>query len=144
MNRKQAVALIGQRVKVWTAANGEYAGELLEVFGSPWRGRVRITGILAVAQHHERGATCRRGFRVGEAIEAGNTSIRPTDATGCESYVEALDREIARCEAGMDGSVSSRSAWVWPAFRQSLIEVRAAEIERLRTGEWRLRPSASI
>ncbi len=141
MNRKDAIALIRKPVRVWTAANGEYVGELLEVFRTPWRGKVRITGILAEAQHYERGGVCRRGFRVGELIEAGNSSIRPAaELTGETDYLIILDRAIAKCETGMQSAVSSKSSWVYPAFHKALLVARAAEVRRQETGVWSLIP----
>ncbi len=98
MRRQEAERLIGTRVEAWTAMNGIYVGTLEEVFGSPWRGRVRITGVLkpAVVYDLTRGhqfARQRRGFRPGQMIEVGNSSIKPTEAPG-ESYLAALQREL--------------------------------------------------
>jgi hypothetical protein len=56
MTARQAQELVGARVSAWTSANGVYAGVLEEVVvlkGRPWRGRVRIDGVLRVAQHFE-------------------------------------------------------------------------------------------
>ena len=95
MTRSEAESLIGQRVEVWTAANGTYVGVLEEVKATrPWRGVVLIDGVLKCAQLFEYGRTRqRRGKRPGERIEAGGVNIRPTEATG-GSYREALEWEI--------------------------------------------------
>ncbi len=100
MLRAEAEGLIGSRVSVWTAANGTYVGELVEVVPHrPWRGRLRITGVLKVACHWEVGrGVCRRGFRPGEEIEAGGSSIEPTDQEGV-TYLEALGHELAWLKA---------------------------------------------
>ena len=58
MTKGEATELIGTRVDVWTAAQGCFCGTLENVLtekGRPWRGVVRIDGILAPAQHFERG-----------------------------------------------------------------------------------------
>ena len=98
MKRTDAAKLIGTQVSAWTAANGEYVGELIEVFGGRWRGKVRITGVIKCATHCENGAPCRRGFRPGETIEVGGANIKPTTTTGT-TYREALEREIVLFES---------------------------------------------
>jgi hypothetical protein len=63
MNRTEAQQLIGHRVKAWTAANGVYVGELIRILTPPerpWRGVVRITGVVECAHSGDRS---RRGFR---------------------------------------------------------------------------------
>lgn len=100
MKRQGAEKLIGSRVKVWTAMNGEYVGTLEEVFGSPWRGKVRITGVIKPAVVYDltrRLTNQRRGFRPGDVVEAGNSSITPTDLEGA-TYLEALRQELATFE----------------------------------------------
>ncbi len=93
MNRKDADALIGQRVVAWTAMNGEYVGTLTEVFGGRWRGSVLVTGTLQpAAVEQARRDRQRNGFRPGDTIEVGGSSIRPTDAEGV-TYEEALARD---------------------------------------------------
>lgn len=96
MKRKEAEKLIGTRVEAWTSMNGSYIGTLEEVFGSPWRGRVRITGVVKPAVVYDltrRGSPQRRGFRPGQVIEVGGMSIKPTEEEGA-SYLEALRREL--------------------------------------------------
>jgi hypothetical protein len=138
VKRAEALALIGKPVSAWTAANGIYVGELAEVFGSPWRGKVRITGIVEPAQHFERGSLCRRGFRVGETIEVGGSSIRPTDDKGHPGYVEALDAEIEKIAALIERTSQSPHKWALIALRDGLVAARKAEIVRLETGVWKL------
>ena len=83
MNKAEAQARIGQRVSAWTASSGVYVGTLAEVIsekGRPWRGRVRITGVLEVACHWQIGCSgpIRKGFRPGDEIEVGGVNIKPT------------------------------------------------------------------
>ena len=167
MNRKEAERYVGRPVRAWTAANGVYVGILERVVakpGRPWRGVVRVTGILKPAHHFEwRGGACRRGFRVGETLEAGGVNITPTDETGMASYLEALERERAKVAAWLardraalarlerqaapeDAPVHERArnaAWLrgslngHAAMLRALDRVIAAERHRLATGEWR-------
>lgn len=139
MNRKQADALVGQSVRAWTAANGIYVGTLVSVSGSPWRGQVRVTGIIEPAQHFERGALCRRGFRYGETIEVGHSSITPCQDPGRIDYVDALIarkeklRAMAQHSARYSGLLF-HCAWA--------IDIAiAAEHRRLAGEPWRLQPS---
>lgn len=141
MRRAEAEALIGSKVRVWTAANGEYVGTLVEVFGSPWRGRVTITGILKPAQHFERSATVRRGFRVGEVIEGGNTSIRPTPAVGHPDYLAALAEELAWYEKTLNGNPGEKDLWWLHGGIKALKAIQRAEARRLATGDWRVEHS---
>lgn len=102
MRRQEAEKLIGTRVTAWTASNGQYVGELIEVVKArPWRGKVRITGVLHVPCLWEtlRGPTRRRGFRPGEVIEVGGVNIRAADPAlelPDRSYLEALRAELAQ------------------------------------------------
>lgn len=102
MNRNEANNLIGQQVEAWTAANGIYVGEFVEMLtprGRPWRAKVRITGVLSVADcEYARAGRQRMGFRIGDTIEVGNSSIRPTTETGV-TYLEALQNRLAHVEA---------------------------------------------
>ena len=95
MNRKDAEHLLGQRVSAWTSANGEYVGVLERVLPTrPWRAVVRIDGILAPATCFGAGGRRpRRGYRVGETIEVGNSSIKPTEALGERDYYAMLERQ---------------------------------------------------
>ncbi len=100
MRRNEAEKLLGTPVEAWTAANGRYVGILEEITSDrPWRGRVRITGILEpavtfeIGRHHPR-----RGFRVDETIEVGATSIRASLATGTDDYRALLERQAENFE----------------------------------------------
>jgi hypothetical protein len=137
MRIKEAQQLIGTSVSAWTAMNGTYVGVLESVQGSPWRGSVRITGILSPASHLQHGQVCRRGFRVGEQLEVGGSSIKPTTAAGADSYLEVLERAIAenRSRPVISGSPH---AWVHEAFAKAMEVVARAEKKRLETGLWEL------
>jgi hypothetical protein len=88
MTRSEAEKLIGSRVQAWTSMNGVYCGMLEEVIPSrPWRGVVRIDGILSPPVTFEFGRRPRRGFRVGETIEVGGVNISPTEAEGAGTVV---------------------------------------------------------
>jgi hypothetical protein len=95
VKRGEAEALVGKRVSAWTSANGSYVGELVGIApGSrPWRGLIRIDGVLDCAVHYECGRTVFRGGgkRVGQVIEAGESSISPTEAAGLPDYASAVD-----------------------------------------------------
>ena len=100
MNKAEAQALVGQRVSAWTASSGVYVGTLAEVIsekGRPWRGRVRITGVLEVACHWQIGCSgpIRKGFRPGDEIEVGGVNIKLTTAEGT-TYTAALETSIAK------------------------------------------------
>lgn len=100
MNKAEAQALIDQRVSAWTASSGVYVGTLAEVIsekGRPWRGRVRITGVLEVACHWQIGCSgpIRKGFRPGDEIEVGGVNIKPTSVEGT-TYAAALEASIAK------------------------------------------------
>ena len=140
MRIKEAQQLIGTSVSAWTAMNGQYVGILESVQGSlPWRGSVRITGILTPASHLQDGQVCRRGFRVGELLEVGGSSIKPTTATGSASYLEVLQKAITenRSRPVVSGNPHS---WVHEAFAKAMEVVARAEKKRLETGLWELRP----
>lgn len=99
MKRAEAEKLIGKTFKIWTQANGEYVGKLLEVIpASPWRAKLEITGVLKCAVVWDIGRkTPRRGFRAGETIEAGHSSLKETDLEGT-TYLQALENELATFE----------------------------------------------
>ncbi len=104
MLKKDAEQLVGKKVKVWTAANGEYVGILKEILPTkPWRGKVEITGVLKCACVYEiaRITRPRHGFRCGDFIEAGNSSISATDEIGF-SYLEALENEKKKFQTVLD------------------------------------------
>jgi len=105
VKRKDAEALLGSRVSVWTAMNGEYVGTLVDVVGSPWRAKVQITGVLAPAAFEwSRGSRQRPGFRPGQVVEVGGASVRPTADPGT-TYEQALRvaAEVAEASAATAG-----------------------------------------
>lgn len=123
MKRKEAEALVGSRVSAWTSANGCYVGTLIEVYGSPWRGKVRITGTTKVAVPFEAGrATQRRGFREGDVIEVGGSNVKPTDEEGV-TYLQALRGELAVYEGYLARLASGKMResdrwWVQRGFEE--------------------------
>lgn len=129
MRRKDAEKLIGERVQVWTAMNGIYTGVLEEVFASPWRGRVRVTGAIKPAVVYDLtrpNDRQRRGFRPGDVIEAGGSSIKPTELEGA-SYLEALRAELSSFEAmAARGRAMKGAAWL-PVAIDNLRAAVAAE-----------------
>ena len=138
MKNKEAQALIGTRVQVWTAMNGVYVATLEAVFGSPWRASAKITGILEPASHLQHGKVCRRGFRVGEQIEVGGSSIKPTEAEGSLSYLEVLEAASAQ-HRSVHVAASNPHGWVHEAFAKAMEAVVIAEKQRLATGVWSLK-----
>lgn len=50
MRKAEAMALVGQQVKVWTAANGEYVGTLEAVFGPP--GEAAFASRACLSRHN--------------------------------------------------------------------------------------------
>jgi len=124
MKYADAKNLIGTQVRAWTAMNGYYVGELVEIFGSPWRGKVRITGVLKPAAFETaRGNRQRRGMRPGDEIEVGGTNIAPIDAPGT-SYLEALVEEL-NLETRMLGEAGPKDmGWLTRS-----VELRKQQIE---------------
>jgi hypothetical protein len=124
MTRQEAEKLIGSRVEAWTAANGVYVGELVRVVPRrPWRGVVRITGVLRAATAWEvRRVRQRRGFRTGEEIEVGGVNIKPTEATGT-TYLEVLRADLADLKRYQEQPGLARGWWLKPS-----IEAREREI----------------
>lgn len=143
MKRAEAEALLNQPVVAWTAANGVYVGTLQEVLPTrPWRARVLVSGVLEPAQHFENGGACRRGFRPGEALEVGNTSLKPVSAeTGAvQDYLEVLRREQAVHQTRYEARPEDRYAWVNKGFADALTLAIAAEERRLQGQAWKLSP----
>lgn len=144
MNKAQALTLVGKPVEAWTAANGCYLGELLEVLPTrPWRAKVRISSVLSAAQHYERGGVVRRGFREGEVIEVGNSSVKPAGEACGTDYLSALRADLAKHQAWLDRDPEGRYAWLHKDSIDALTQVMAAEERRLQTGEWQLHPARS-
>lgn len=126
--RQQAETWIGGAVEVWTAANGEYVGILESISGKPWRGTVRITGIVRPAQVFEwKRSHRRRGFRPGQLITAGGVNIKRTTQSGV-SYLEALRQEYRLIESLKARHVTTEEAWIRPTL-QALNAAIAAELE---------------
>lgn len=83
MLRDQALQLLGAplTLKAWTSRNGIYLGRLLEITkDKPWRAVLEVTGVIKAAAHAEMGMVRRRGYRLGEKINIGGSSLmRPTE-----------------------------------------------------------------
>lgn len=149
MNREEADSIVGQSVTAWTAANGIYVG-LLEsvqaIKGRPWRGTVRVTGVLEIAQHFERGHVVRRGFRPGETLEVGGSNIKLAAPQQVGSdYLAALERAQRYAERVLaDTTRVIAHPGMWEGTLQALQCARAAETERLKHGAWNLKSSISV
>ena len=103
MRRKEAEKLLGTNVQAWTSANGVYVGVLREVYGSPWRGKVEITGVLTPAVPMEFGRMHqRRGLRPGFVVDVGGCNIKPTADVGA-SYLESLQVQLRAYEHMLQG-----------------------------------------
>lgn len=141
VQKAEALKLIGHLVTAWTAANGQYVGELVEVLNMrPWRAKVRVTGVLSSATHYERGAVCRRGFREGELLEVGNSSVKPADGVTGTDYLTALRKAQADSQMWFDKNPTGQYAWAHKGTADALLLAIAAEEHRLLTGEWLLKP----
>lgn len=116
MKRQEAEALIGTRVTAWTALNGVYTGTLIAVAGVPWRGRVRIDGVLELPTLWQVGRSGRRlGFRPGEEIEVGGSSILPEAPEG-RTYLEALEAEREKWTRYRERPNPKDLAWLDPTI----------------------------
>lgn len=128
MDRTEAQSLLGNRVKAWTTANGVYVGTLVEIEvspGRPWRGWVKITGVIDVAMPFEAGRRHqRRGLRIGDKINVGHSSIEPTELEGT-TYLEALRRKLRQFQGYADGP--RPGSWVRPSIEE--LKKRIAEEE---------------
>lgn len=76
MKIAQARKLIGERVVATTLSRGEYVGILVDVYGSPWRARVRVTGMLRPPPTKKRGKP-ERSLAHGELLEIGGVCCKP-------------------------------------------------------------------
>lgn len=115
MKRAEATRLLGSKVRAWTAMNGIYVGTLEEVYGSPWRGVVLITGVIepACAWSVDR-VRPRRGFRPGDQMKVGGVNISPTDEVGV-TYVEALRRQKQKFAGYLtDTKMREKDKWWLP------------------------------
>lgn len=136
--------LMGRRVRVDLGADGIYVGEMLELGGSAWRGRVRITGVLSPAQHLVSGAVARRGHRPGEFVAALDTQLAPTVEIGHATYLTALEAEANRWAGSHSGHQNSPNAWAGTAMLGALRAAHQAESRRLVSGNWRLVPAEAL
>lgn len=141
MNKAEAIELIGKPVEAWTAANGVYAGTLVEVVakkGSPWRGIVKIESVWSPAQHFERGDVCRTGKRPGETIEVGGVNIKPIESVGEPvDYLEILERDLANLEArGLTPAARPIDVWAHNGFIDALKATIVAQKHAVSTGQW--------
>jgi hypothetical protein len=148
MNRDEALALLGQSVYAFTAANGEYVGILTEVLPTrPWRAMVQITHVLQPANYeYGKGDRQRTGFEVGNTIEVGNTSVCAQRApANPRSYLDALRMSAARdrnlLQTAVGGPNEGALRWILVqtekdiALRERLAELpRAAVRDLLRIG----------
>ena len=144
VNRDEALALLGQSVYAFTAANGEYVGILTEVLPTrPWRAMVQITHVLQPADYeYGKGDRQRTGFEVGNTIEVGNTSVREQAAPSTpQTYLDALRRSAASLRHLLQGAVGGKNenAVRWSlaqtetdiALREGLAELSRATVRDL-------------
>lgn len=148
VNRDEALALLGQSVHAYTAANGEYIGILTEVLPTrPWRAMIQITHVTQPAAYeYAKGDRQRTGFEVGNTIEVGNTSMRAQAAPAAPwAYLDALRASAARDRhlllTAVGGKNEGAVRWTLAqtekdiALREQLAELpRAAVRELLRIG----------
>ncbi|TAL72869.1 MAG: hypothetical protein EPN79_02175 [Burkholderiaceae bacterium] len=135
MNKTEAQEFLGRMVSAWTAANGTYVGTLIEVVaakGRPWRGRVRITGVLTIACHWEIGCSgpIRKGFRPDDEIEVGGLNIKPCEHEGT-TYLAALEasNDELRGWIGSDPDGQRDQTWSFQKLLTAQQEVLRREIE---------------
>lgn len=141
MESNDVQQLIGRRVRVGLGPEGAYVGELLELAGTPWCGRVRVTGVIVPARHYENGVVCRRGYRPGEFIDAGRGTVSSATEMGYSSYLDAVSARLNHHVGSHSGYPTSPYPWVPEAFGRALRAVMVAEEHRVRTGQWRLSPA---
>ena len=121
MKRAEAIKLIGSTVRAWTAMNGIYVGTLEEVYGSPWRGVVLITGVIepACAWSVDR-VRPRKGFRPGDRIKVGGVNISATAEPGA-TYAEALRRQQEKFAGYLsDTTMREKDKWWLPPTMKAL------------------------
>ena len=96
-------------------------------------------------QPFERGAAVRRGFRPGEAIEVGGSSIELWDPVPANlppvfgDYLAALIAAEAAARFRSLAPVQGPHHWVHGAFADALCTATTAERQRLIDGSWDLR-----
>ena len=138
MHKEEAKQFIGREVYVDLGAEGAYVGTLMEVARNPWRSRVCVTGIEAPAQHFDfdTGGLCRRGYRVGEFVEAAGPAVGVARATSYPTYKQALQAALSR-QLGSHALPSNQDApWVAEALSKGWTAALAAEERREKTGRW--------
>ena len=138
MHKDEAKQLIGHEVVVNLEPEGAYVGTLLEVKGAPWRSRICVTGIEEPAQHSdfETGGFCRRGYRVGEFVDAPGPRIEVAKTAGYPSYKEALQAALGRQTGSHALSDNQDHTWTADALTKGLGAAILAEERRERTGRW--------
>lgn len=136
--------LMGRRVRIDLGADGIYVGEMLELGGSAWRGRVRITGVVSPARHLVCGTVARRGHRPDEFVEASDTQLAPAGEPGHATYLAALEAEVNRWVGSHSGHQTSPQAWAGTAMLGALRAAHQAESRRLVSGSWRLVPDDAL
>lgn len=144
VTRNEAEKLVGQSVRVWLGADGEYVGTLRAVSGEPFWAQVQVTGVLTPATHIDQGGLSRRGWRVGETLSTrgfAKTRLSATQAAGHPSYLAALQRQLSSQVSTHAGVVGLRCDWLQVACAKALRAVMLAEERRIRTGLWLLVPA---
>lgn len=145
MTRDEALLALHQTFGIWTGLNGCYVGtleEVIQVPRKPWRAKLRITGVLGVAQHAHQGHACRRGFRPGETMEVGGINIKPLTAdeqARSTDYLTALQRARMAELAALARDPHSPYAWATHASAEGNRLALIAEERRLAGEPWALR-----
>lgn len=95
MKKEEAKKLLNTRVLAKTPMRGSYVGNLIEVVENrPWRGKVKITGVVDYPVLQEGAMRSHRKCKeIGDIIEVGGVNIEPTTETGY-SPKEALRKKI--------------------------------------------------
>ncbi len=142
MKREEAEKLVGQSVRVWVGADGEYVGTLLSVSdGAQWGVRIKVTGVLQPARHFDQGVLSRRGWREGEVCA---TRWQPQFRLSAEaaprgtSYLAALQQQLSRQVSTHAGILGASCTWLQEALANAARAVMLAEERRIRTGVWLL------
>jgi len=109
MRKSDAEKLIGKPVSCWTALNGCYIGELIEVYGSPWRGKVKILEVNSYPvqglSEFAKGIKYRKPYKYGDIKDFGNSSIKPYDNPIRDyhlSLIETLKNDITQMETNIE------------------------------------------
>lgn len=137
MASSELATIIDRRVKVNLGVKGVYIGELLEVPGSQWHGRVRVTGVVVPAVAATGGMALLRGLRPGEFVVVRADQVSDTTDAGHSTYLSALQAHLNRYVGSHASSVAS---WVRQAMAAALLAACRSEEHRLATGHWRAVP----